>query len=101
MTGRNDHIGIYIGDGKVIEATLNEQNDGVCITPYSSGGWTRIGILPWITADDQHDRKKVAIEVIRGKYGNGAARKVALRKAGYDPATIQRLVNSYLRGEWR
>ena len=39
---------------------------------------------------------KVAYDVIDGKYGNGAARRTALEKAGYSYETIQNLVNHML-----
>ena len=42
---------------------------------------------------------KVAKDVIRGKYGNGMARRNNLQKAGYDYNRIQGLVNKILRGE--
>ena len=41
---------------------------------------------------------KAAYACIRGDYGNGAARVVALRKAGFDPEVVQSLVNSVLAG---
>lgn len=40
----------------------------------------------------------IAKDVIRGKYGNGQARKDALAKAGYDYATVQAEVNRLMRG---
>lgn len=45
---RSGHIGIYVGDGKVVEATLTDRYDGVVITNLSDGGWTGHGKLPWI-----------------------------------------------------
>ena len=39
----------------------------------------------------------VAKEVIRGKWGNGKERKERLKKAGYNYATIQKLVNAELK----
>lgn len=38
----------------------------------------------------------IANEVIAGKWGNGTARTNALKKAGYDPAAIQKIVNQKL-----
>ena len=38
----------------------------------------------------------VAMDVIRGKYGNGAARYQALRTAGYDPDKVQEVVNEIM-----
>lgn len=40
----------------------------------------------------------VAMDVIRGRYGNGQARKDALAKAGYDYNTVQAEVNRMLLG---
>ena len=42
--------------------------------------------------------KKVANDVISGKYGNGEARIKALTKAGYKYATVQSIVNNKLTG---
>lgn len=41
---------------------------------------------------------EVAVEVIRGKWSNGAQRKQKLEAAGYDYITIQRRVNEILSG---
>lgn len=41
--------------------------------------------------------EEVAKEVIAGKWGNGNERKEKLRNAGYNPTTIQRLVNQILK----
>lgn len=50
-------------------------------------------------AGGQSQNLMAAREVINGKYGNGEARVAALKKAGYDPATVQNLVNSLLKYE--
>ncbi len=42
---------------------------------------------------------KAALDCIEGKYGNGADRVAALKRAGYDPNTVQALVNDYLKYE--
>lgn len=39
---------------------------------------------------------EVAKEVIQGKWGNGEARRIALEKAGYNYADVQRTVNALL-----
>ena len=41
---------------------------------------------------------KAAYACIRGEYGNGQDRVLALRRAGYDPNVVQGLVNSLLAG---
>ena len=42
--------------------------------------------------------EEVAKEVIAGKYGNGEARKIALKNAGYDYAAVQARVNEIVNG---
>lgn len=37
------HIGIYIGDGRVVECTLGSYGDGVVITNLSGRGWKKCG----------------------------------------------------------
>lgn len=41
--------------------------------------------------------EEIAKEVIAGKWGNGNERKEKLKSAGYNPTTIQRLVNQILK----
>ena len=42
---------------------------------------------------------KAAYACINGDYGNGEARVAALKKAGFDPAVVQGLVNDLLKYE--
>ena len=41
--------------------------------------------------------KEIAQEVIKGLWGNGNERKIRLKEAGYNYATVQRLVNQMLK----
>lgn len=43
------------------------------------------------------DLETVARDVLRGKYGNGNARRVNLQNAGYDYAKVQQLVNKIIK----
>jgi len=50
-------------------------------------------------SDDSLDKKsneEIALEVIRGRWGNGADRKTKLAEAGYDYSAVQSIVNSKL-----
>lgn len=47
---------------------------------------------PAVNLDD------IARKVIRGEYGNGAARTAKLKAEGYDPAAVQKRVNQLLKG---
>lgn len=46
---REGHIGVYIGNGEVVECTLSGGHDGVVITKLTDGGWTKCGKLPYIS----------------------------------------------------
>ena len=43
---------------------------------------------------------KLAVEVILGKWGNGADRRAALTDAGHDYERVQRVVNAMCAGTW-
>lgn len=107
------HIGVYIGDGKVVECTPAWDN---CVqitqlgsaTAYKTRKWTKHGKLPWITytstsTTTQPAAKKtvdeLAKEVLAGKWGNGPDRKAKLKTAGYDYDAVQAAVNKALSGK--
>lgn len=46
------------------------------------------------------DSEKLAIEVIAGKWGNGAARMNALTSSGYNASQVQDIVNQMLAGTY-
>lgn len=94
------HIGIYIGNGYVIECTPNKtyakqdhKGGGICKTKLSTRKWKNWCECPYITYEDKKTNEEIAKEVIAGKWGNGNARKKALEKAGYDYNAIQKIVN--------
>jgi hypothetical protein len=71
MTG---HVGIYIGDGLVVECTPSWAND-VQITAvgnmgkkdgYNSRKWTKHGKLPYVDYSDQTAKPKVTYQVYAG-----------------------------------
>ncbi len=68
-----------MSDEKKIENLSEEALEGV------SGGMT--------------PELKAAYACIQGVYGNGQDRVIALRRAGYDPNTVQYLVNAVLNYE--
>lgn len=100
------HIGVYIGDGLAVECTPSWDN-GVQITAcnrtikgYHRRNWTKHGKLPYIEYVVATPAKKsidvIAQEVLDGKWYNGAARKSALTKAGYDYSAVQKKVNELI-----
>ena len=50
------------------------------------------------TTPAKKTNEQIAKEVIKGLWGNGQARKTKLKKAGYNPTTIQKIVNEMLKG---
>jgi len=69
MTG---HCGIYIGDGKVAEATP-KWNDGVQITELSARKWLKHGKLPYVqygTTDKTDKKETVTVELNKLKKGD-------------------------------
>lgn len=60
------HIGVYLGGGKVAEATLSSRGDGVVISPLSAAGWQKYGLLPWVdysgTAETRPETQPTKIE---------------------------------------
>ncbi len=99
------HVGVYIGNGEVIEARGHAY--GVVKTKLKDRPWKTWGKCPWIiyetpTATPPTPTKKktldeIAKEVIAGKWGNGEDRKKRLKVAGYDPTAVQKKVNELLK----
>ena len=94
------HVGIYIGNGEVVECTPSFKNK-VQITKLKGRGWEKHGKLRYIEYKKPEPRENpittIAKEVIAGKWGNGKARKDKLTKAGYNYNEVQAEVNRLLR----
>ena len=114
----NKHVGLIqkVEGGKYITIEGNKSNK-VASGSYKIGSSTVYGICrpSWSEIDNvaapapskpaqssngyTAAEINVAKDVIKGKYGNGQARRLNLQKAGYDYSRIQGLVNKILRGE--
>lgn len=101
------HIGIYCGDGVVVESSPRWEN-GIqrtypvgCPVPnkhhLNQRKWIKCGYLYWVDYSNTNDLMQVAKDVIKGKYGNGKERIDNLTKAGYNYKEVQRVVNSLLK----
>lgn len=106
----NGHIGVYIGNGKVIEAKGHRY--GVVETTFRGRGWTHWGYCPWITYEEKKTTPvttqttapkksidEVAKSVIDGDYGVGEDRVKRLTATGYDAKAVQKRVNEMLAGQ--
>lgn len=99
------HVGIYIGNGEVVECTPAWKNQ-VQITKLSQRKWLNHGKLKYIdyftstssTVNNTNvsgDTHQLALDVIAGKYGNGQDRK---NKLGSRYSEVQAEVNRILSG---
>ena len=111
------HVGIYVGNGEVVECTPIWK-DGVQITNlanlgkrtgYNNRTWSNHGKLNFIdytnntptptpTPSPSKTIDELANEVIAGKWGNNPDRKNRLTAAGYDYSKVQARVNEMLSG---
>ncbi len=57
---KKGHVGVYVGNGKVIECTLGSRGDGVVKTDLGAAGWTYWLKLPEVSyvPINTHDNKK-------------------------------------------
>lgn len=112
-----NHIGVYIGSGKVIEAKGHKY--GVVESAVSSGWkyWGKCNLINYSnsvpapvqqapapapasnTSGYTQAEINAARDCIRGRYGNGMARRNNLTRAGFNYARVQDCVNKILRGE--
>ena len=102
----NSHTAIYVGEGKIVHASINEKGKTtggktgdqtgkeICVTSYYNKPWTYV--LRY--TEKTKTLKQVAMEVIRGNYGNGQSRKNKLQDEGWDYEEVRAMVNSILQG---
>ena len=99
---KHSHTGIYF-DGKVLES--RSQRYGLTSTrKYNRKDWTATLQSVDVNYNDkrEQDLKKIAKDVISGKYGNGAKRKTMLKALGLTDAQVkevQSIVNNILKGK--
>lgn len=104
------HAAMYCGNGKEVEASINENGTITGGTPgdqtgkefliraYRNYPWTNVLRYAETTAGGK-SIDEVVQEVIKGNWGNGNARREALAAAGYDYAAVQARVNEILTGK--
>lgn len=110
-TGNPEHVGtvtyVNTASGYFVVTEGNYGNAVKKRTVSINGRYIRGFIAPKYDSDAAQSHpvqtpgksvSTVAHEVIAGQWGNGDARKNALKAAGYDPATIQAEVNNILNG---
>ena len=106
LLSRGKHTAMFIGNGKLVEASMNEKGKIIGGTPGDQTGkefWMHSYYnLPWeyvLRFNENNEEKvkksnkEIALEVIRGLWGNGTERIRRLKDAGYNPEEIQTLIN--------
>lgn len=109
LLNRRSHTAMYIGSGQLVQASINERGTATGGKPGDQTGYEFLirsyYNFPWDyvlrypeTAEKTHKKTNadIAREVIQGLWGNGSERIRRLRKAGYNPGEIQKLVNKMI-----
>lgn len=105
----NNHCGIYIGNGEVIESTPIWEN-GVQVTKLNKRNWVKHGKLVWIDYKKEVDSYNnlittIAKKVVNGDFGNGHAKREKEISKLYPTVKYQDVrnrVNAYYKngGKW-
>lgn len=79
----------------VTKTALGNPHPYHCRHCNAKGAFVSGGVYGWVNTADlyKYDDYKAALDVIKGKYGNGAARKTNLTKAGFNYTIVQKIVN--------
>lgn len=103
------HTAIYIGNGQLVHASINEKGtttggkvgdqtgQEICTRSYYNKPWNAVLRFQEVgTTIPKKSVDEIAKEVIAGKWGSGVARKKKLEASGYTYSTIQNRVNALL-----
>lgn len=86
-----DHVGVYVGDGMVVEATLWNGFDGVVLTRLAGRGWVRHGKLKFIEYSEVKKEKNLYIHVnsiglyVREKLSFNSSKRAIGKIVGFCP----------------
>lgn len=104
------HTAIYIGDGQIVHASLNEKGTGeggqpgdqtgkeICTRDYYNKPWNSVLRFKEDEPVATKSTDEIAREVLAGAWGSGTARKNSLEAAGYTYSEIQNRVNELMSG---
>lgn len=97
--GHADHVGIIAGTtSKQIKVIEGNYNDAVRVRIIAKDSPKISGYIALkYLSEENTSNEEVAREVIAGRWGNGEQRRKSLKKAGYDPDKIQKIVNKLLK----
>lgn len=117
LLNKKYHTVLYIGDGKIVQASINEKGKTtggktgdqtgkeISVGKFYeySKGWDYVLRYPEEKQPSEPQNvaklsdEEIAVQVINGKWGNGKEREKKLTEAGYDYAKIQAIVNQKLQ----
>lgn len=97
--GHPDHVGIVaVVNPKTIKVIEGNYSDAVRIrTINKDSEWIKGYIALKFSPSGLKSNEEIAREVVAGKWGNGDERKKKLKKAGYNAAAIQKIVNKMMK----
>lgn len=113
LLNTSHHTAMYCGNGKEVEASINEKGTATggkpgdqtgkefLIRSYRNYPWTnvlRYAAESQASGSGKKDVTTVAKEVLAGSWGNGDDRKNRLTAAGYDYTAVQAEVNRLASG---
>lgn len=96
--GWSDHIGfVEQVNGNKVTTIEGNTSRSVARRTYAYNDWRVSGYArpkyPGVVTDGKKTVEEIALEVISGLWGNGLERVGRLKKAGYNPQSIQHIVN--------
>lgn len=100
----SDHVGIYVGEGKVIEATLGNDRDGVVETKLAGRGWTQHGKLSFIEYSKEESDMNTYLHVekvglyVRGSMTFNSKKKASGKVLTFCPAGKEMEVLEFIPG---
>ena len=106
LLNTSHHTAMYCGNGREVEASINEKGTAVggapgdqtgrefLIRSYRNFPWNHV--LRYKENTATKSVTEVAKEVIAGKWGNGSDRMRRLTSAGYNATAVQKKVNELL-----
>lgn len=91
------HVGIYY-NGYIIEARGIDY-DVTINRKYRAKDWSRLYIMPSVDYSGSAERSaleylEIAVDVVSGKYGNGAQRQASTEQLGYNYTKLQHIINA-------
>ncbi len=83
------HVGIYIGNGEVIESTLSSRGDGVTKSKLKDFGWEYWCQCPYIAADNAPEVRYTITACKTVRKSELEKAKVMLKSAGFEVVSVR------------